>query len=116
MTGLDPDRIDEVSRATIAALDRVASAAARLAAVEMEGISPDRRVQVKVTATGLITEFRLRDNVFRGYDTAALGELVTRTIVDAQRRARAAYDQELAALTPPEIADSDAELRRIWRD
>jgi hypothetical protein len=54
--------------------------------------------------------------VLRRYDTAALGELVTRTIVDAQRRARAAYDSELARLTPPEIADSDAELQRIWRD
>ena len=116
MTGLDPDRVEEVSRATIAALDGVAAAAARLAAVEVEGTSRDRRVQVKVTATGLITELRLRDNVLRRYDTAALGELVTRTIVDAQRRARAAYEKELAALAPPEIADSDAELRRIWRD
>ena len=116
MTGLDPDRVEEVSRATIAALDAVASAAARLAAVEVEGISQDRRVQVKVTATGQIAEFRLRDNVLRRYDTAALGELVTRTIVDAQRRARAAYDSELARLTPPEVADSDAELQRIWRD
>ena len=116
MTELDPDRLEEVSRATAAALENVAAQAARLAAVEVEGTSTDRRVRVRVTAAGAITELRLQDNVLRRYDTAALGELVTRTIVEAQRRAREAYERELAALAPPELADSEAELQRIWRD
>jgi DNA-binding protein YbaB len=116
MTELDPERIERVSRATIAALENVAARASRLAALEVEGMSPDRRIQVRVTAGGAITELRLRDNVLRRYDTSALSELVTRTIVDAQRRARDAYERELAALTPPEVAESEAELQRIWRD
>ena len=116
MTELDPDRIEAVSRATIAAVDGVTAEAGRLAAVETEATSADRRVRVKVTATGAVTELRLLDNVLRRYDTNALGELVTRTIREAQRRASQAYERELARLEPPEVALADEELKRIWRD
>ena len=116
MTELDPERIDAVSRAAIAAVDGLVAAASRRAAAEVEGVSPDRRVRVKVTAAGEITEVRLLDNVLRRYDTAALGELVTRTIRAAQRQAREAYEGDLAKLEPPEVALADAELRRITRD
>lgn len=116
MTGLDPERIDAVSRATIDAVDAAVAAAGRFAAVESEAISPDRRVRVKVTAGGAITELRLLDNVLRRYDTNALGELVTRTVREAQRRARETFERELARLDPPEVAQADAELKRIWRD
>jgi DNA-binding protein YbaB len=116
MTELDPERIEAVSRATIAAVDGAVAAAGRLAAVETEAISPDRRVRVKVTAGGVITELRLLDNVLRRYDTNALGELVTRTVREAQCRARETFERELARLDPPEMAQADEELKRIWRD
>ena len=116
MTDLDPERIEAVSRAAIAAVDGVTAEAGRLAAAETEATSSDRRVRVKVTATGAITELRLLDNVLRRYDTNALGELVTRTIREAQRRARESYERELARLDPPEVARADEELKRIWRD
>jgi DNA-binding protein YbaB len=116
MSDLDPERVDDVARRTAEALDGVAAAAARLAAVEVEATSPDRRILVRVTATGAITELKLRDNVLRRYDTSALGELVTRTIRDAQRKARDAFDREIATLEPPEVKESAAELQRIWRD
>lgn len=116
MTELDAERIEAVSRATIAAVDGLAAEAGRLGAVETEVSSPDRRVRVKVTAAGAITELRLLDNVLRRYDTNALGELVTRTIREAQRKARETYERELARLDPPEVARADEELKRIWRD
>jgi DNA-binding protein YbaB len=116
MSELDPDRIEAISRTTIAAVDDVVADAKRLAAVEIEASSPDRRVRVKVTATGAITEFRLLDNVLRRYDTNALGELVTRTIREAQRKALQTYERELVTLEPPEVARADEELKRIWRD
>jgi DNA-binding protein YbaB len=116
MTELDHERIEAISRATIAAVDGVAAEAGRLAAAETEATSPDRRIRVKVTGTGAITELRLLDNVLRRYDTNALGELITRTIREAQRRARETYERELATMEPPEVARADEELKRIWRD
>jgi DNA-binding protein YbaB len=116
MTELDHERIEAISRATIAAVDGVAAEAGRLAAIETEAASPDRRVRVKVTATGAITELRLLDNVLRRYDTNALGELITRTIREAQRKARETYERELTTMEPPEVARADEELKRIWRD
>src|SRR6185369_9014556 len=74
------------------AVEDAVADAKRLAAVEIEASSPDRRVRVKVTATGAITEFRLLDNVLRRYDTNALGELVTRTVREAQRKALQTYE------------------------
>jgi DNA-binding protein YbaB len=116
MTEPDAERIEAVSRAAMAAVDEVSAAAVHSGATEVEGVSPDRRVRVKVTATGAITELRLLDNVLRRYDTSALGELVTRTVREAQRKARQAYESELARLDVPEVAAADAELRRVWRD
>ena len=105
-----------VAQDAIAAMDAFTATARRLAAVEATGRSADRRIEVRATATGEITELRLLDNVLRRYDTAALGELVTRTIREAQRKARENYEAALAELTPSEIARSEAELRRITRD
>jgi len=105
-----------VARAAADAMDAVAVEAARLASVEVEGLSSDRRVQVRVTPSGRITRLRLRDGVLQRYDSSALSELVTRTIRDTQRRARDAYQHAVRALTPPEVAENDRELDRIWRE
>jgi DNA-binding protein YbaB len=114
--GIDHDRLEEMARATVEAMDAVADEAGRLAMVEVEGSSPDRRVLVRVNATGRILRLGLRDGVLRRYDTSALSELVTRTIRDTQRRARDDYERAVEALEPPEVAASEQELQRIWRE
>jgi len=116
MNADDAVRVEEVARRTVDALDAMAAAAQRLAEREVEGVSHDRRVVVAVTASGRITRLQLKDGVHRRYDTAALGELVTRTIRQAQAKARESYQRDVAALTPPEVAESEAELHRIWRE
>jgi DNA-binding protein YbaB len=116
MTDLDPDRLAEVARAAIEAMDALAGEATRLAAAETEGNSPDKRVQVRVTPAGRLVRIRLRDGVLRRYDSSQLSELVTRTVRDAQRRARAEYERAMAAIEAPELAASEAELNRIWRE
>jgi len=116
MEPLDPERLEEVSRATIAALDAMSEAAQRLAAKEVEGTSPDKRVTVRVDATGRIIQLRLRGGVLQRYDSTALSELVTRTIRDTQVKAKEAYERAVEALVPPEVADSERELERIHRE
>jgi DNA-binding protein YbaB len=116
MNSDDAIKVEEVARRTVLALDAMAAAAQRLAEREVDGASPDRRVLVSVTAGGRITRLQLKEGVHRRYDTSALGELVTRTIRQAQTKAREAYQRDIAALTPPEVAESEAELHRIWRE
>jgi YD repeat-containing protein len=113
---LDPNRLERVAQAAIDAVDGFTVEAQRLAAVEVDGSSPDKRIQIRVTASGRLVRFRLRDGVIQRYDSSALGELVTRTIRDTQRRARDGYQRAVAALEPPEVAASDQELERIWRE
>jgi DNA-binding protein YbaB len=116
MNADDAIRVEEVARRTAEALDAMSAAAQRLAEREVEGVSHDRRVVAAVTASGRVTRLQLKDGVHRRYDTSALGELVTRTIQQAQASAREAFDRDVAALTPPEVAESEAELHRIWRE
>jgi len=105
---------DELQERTAEALAKYTATAQRLAAAEVEGLSADRRVQVRVTAGGTVTRVRLLDGVVRRYDTTALGEIVSRTIRETQRKARAAYEKELQKVLPPEVAESDAALQSIW--
>ena len=116
MNADDAVRLEEVAQRTVIALDAMAAAAQQLAEREVDATSSDRRVLVSVTASGRITRFKLTDGVHRRYDTSALGDLVTRTIRQAQSKARAAFDRDVAALTPPEVAESEAELHRISRE
>lgn len=116
MEPLDPDRLEEISHAAVAALDAMSEAAQRLAAKEVDGTSPDKRVMVRVNATGRIIQLRLRDGVLQRYDSTALSELVTRTIRDTQVKAKEAYERAVEALVPPEVAESEQELERIRRE
>ncbi len=113
---LDEERLERVSAATMQALAAVESRVHQLSTVELTGTSPDGRVMVRVTGAGRVTELWLRDGVLRRYDTSALGELLSRTIRDAQRRALADYDAAVSGLAPPELAVNEEELQRIWRD
>jgi len=116
MTQLDEERLGRVSAATIEALKAVQAQIAQLSTMEVTGASPDRRIMVRSTGAGQITELWLRDGALRSYDTAALGELLTRTVREAQQRARTAFDSAVAKLVPAEVAINDEELRNIWRE
>jgi hypothetical protein len=110
------DHIDEVSQAAIDAMATMGEAVRRLAAAELDGLSSDRRIAVKVTAGGRLLQCRLRPDVLHRYDSTALGEVVTRTVRATQLKARADYERATAELVPPEVAASQEELQRIWRD
>ena len=97
---------DEIARRAAAAMQSVAQLGAQLAAREVEERSADGRVVVRVTAGGSITEITLRNGALRRYDSAALGELVTKTLQSAQRRARADYQRAIIAAVPDEVAEA----------
>ena len=109
---IDPEYFDEVSRTAAAALQTFGELGPSLAAREVEERSPDGRIIVRVTAGGTISSITLRDGVLRRYDSAALGELVAKTLNAAQRRARADYENALMAAIPDEVA----EVNRMIRD
>lgn len=102
---------EELSRSTVAALAAYHEAADRLARTEVEGRSSDDRVVVRVTASG-VNHVRLRKGALQRYTPAALSDAVTRTIRDAQRRAREAMERELAVLVPKEVD----ECRQVVED
>lgn len=112
----DEVRLAEISGRAVAATEALAGTIADLAQAQVEGQSPDQRVRVRITTAGHISLFQLRDGVLRRYDSGALSELVTRTVRDAQVKARTAFAASVAALEPPELAEADRALREIWRD
>jgi DNA-binding protein YbaB len=109
---IDPEYYEEVSRATVAAMQAFSELAPKLAAREVEERSPDGRIIVRVTAGGTVNAITLRNGVLRRYDSATLGEMVAKTLNAAQRRARAEFESALRAAVPDEVA----EAQRIIRD
>jgi DNA-binding protein YbaB len=112
----DTVRLAEISDRAIAATEALAGTIAALAEAEVEGQSPDQRVRVRITTAGHLSLFQLRDGVLRRYDSSALSELVTRTVRDAQLKARTEFAAAVAALDPPELAEAERVLRELWRD
>ncbi|GIG88458.1 YbaB/EbfC family nucleoid-associated protein [Plantactinospora endophytica] len=98
---------EELSRRALAALDDMDGPLQRLAAAQVEGHSRDGRISVRVTGAGVVTEVRLRGAALQQYHHVKLGEVVTRVLQATQQRARAAYEQAAAELTPPEVAECD---------
>ncbi|GAA3734476.1 hypothetical protein GCM10022225_16060 [Plantactinospora mayteni] len=111
----DETRYEEMARRAIAALDGMDGALRRLAATEVEGHSRDRRVSVRVTGSGSVTEVRLRGGALRQYNHVRLGEVVTRVLRATQLQAREAYGQAAGDLTPPEVAECERLIRRARR-
>jgi DNA-binding protein YbaB len=108
----DEPRYVELAARAVAALDRMAVDLRRLAAEPVGGDSPDRLVSVRVTASGAVTDVRVRPAALRRYNSVRLGEVVTRTLRDTQQRARAAYERAAAELVPEEIAECERLARR----
>ncbi len=100
------ERYDEIARSAAAAMQVVAQLGAQLASREVEERSADGRVIVRVTAAGTVTAITLRNGALRRYDSATLGELVTKTLITAQRRARAEYQSAIMDAVPDEVAEA----------
>lgn len=103
----DEPRYAELARRAASALDGMDADLRRLAAERIRGDSPDGLISVRVTATGEVTEVRVRAAALRHYSSVRLGEVVTRTLRDTQQRARAAYERAAAAMVPAEVADCE---------
>jgi len=89
--------------------------AKRLAAQQVEERSGNGEVTARVTADGTLVSLRVRPDALRTYDSATLAELITRTIRDAQLRARADYEQAVAAAVPGSVTEADEVVRAALR-
>jgi DNA-binding protein YbaB len=70
----------------------------------LDEVSSGGEVRVTVNLHGVVREVFVRPSAMRDLDLVALGELITTTAQAAQRRAREAYDEAIAAATPTDIA------------
>ncbi|GAA5185037.1 hypothetical protein GCM10023322_27880 [Rugosimonospora acidiphila] len=95
------------------ALADLAAQTGRLAGAVVNGRSDDERVQVRVTDGWRTVTVRLREDTFRSYDLATLGDVVTRTIRDTQQRARAAFERAAEQLEDPRFDHTELGLRRL---
>ncbi|MFY1670171.1 YbaB/EbfC family nucleoid-associated protein [Plantactinospora sp. WMMB334] len=111
----DEARYEDLARRALAALDTLDGELQRLASAPVEGQSRDGRVAVRVTGAGVVTEVRLRGGALRQYHHVKLGEVVTRVLRDTQQRARAAYDEAVAEVAPPEVAECERLIRGAER-
>jgi DNA-binding protein YbaB len=102
---------EDVSAAALAAMEDFERAAIRLAKVPVTGRSRDGRVVVQVNAAGELLAFQLRHGALQWYDSATLGDVVTRTLRQAQEQASGRYRQEVDALVPREIVECQHVVR-----
>jgi DNA-binding protein YbaB len=108
--------MSEAEAAAILAAESLAALqeqAHRLMQRELVSVSPDERVAVRVNGAGQVTGVRLSDNVLRRYDNAALAELVTRTVKNAQRRAREGAQHTTDELYEPVHRATQVQHRRL---
>ena len=105
--GMDAERYAAVSAAAEEQLAAFGAAAERLARTPVEARSPDGRIRVRAAAAGQVTGLRLSDDVLTRYTIGALGELITRTIREAQRRAEEAFGRDLAEVRLPAVAEAE---------
>ncbi|MBO0868431.1 MAG: YbaB/EbfC family nucleoid-associated protein [Micromonosporaceae bacterium] len=97
---------EQISSAAIAAMEQYQQSAQRLAKVPRSGHSRDGRVVVEMNAAGELLDFQLRGGALSWYDTATLGEVVTRTMRQTQERARELYQEQVEKLVPDEIVEA----------
>ena len=114
--GMDADRYAAVTAAGEAQLAGYAEAAERLAREPVEARSGDGRVRVRAAGGGNVVGLRLSDDVFSRYTVGALGEVVTRTVREAQERAAEAFRHRLAEVPTPAVAEADEIMAELAAD
>jgi DNA-binding protein YbaB len=113
MPEIDHEGLAETLRHINEALADTAAQTGRLAEAVVEGRSDDERVRVRVTGGWRTVTVRLREDIFRSYDLATLGEVVTRAVRDTQQRARAAYERAVEQIETPRLTPTESGLRWI---
>jgi hypothetical protein len=103
---IDPEHAAAVSAAAEAQLAALDSAAGRLAKVPVEAHSRDRRIRVRATA-GHVNGLILSEDALTRYTPGALGEVVTRTVREAQRRAEEAYQAGLGEIDLSAVTEAN---------
>jgi DNA-binding protein YbaB len=111
--GMDNERYAAVSAAAQAQLAAYGEEAARLAAAQVEVRSRDGRVRVRAAAGGEITGLRLSDDALQRYPIGVLGEVVTRTLREAQRRAEEAFQRGLAEMPVAAVAEAGQIMQEL---
>jgi DNA-binding protein YbaB len=112
MPEIDSEGLAETLRGINDAMAETIEQARQVGTAVVEGRSDDERVRVRVTDGGRTVNVRLGDDVFRRYDLDALSDLVTRTVRDAQQRARTAYEQAVERIEPPRFIATEHGPRR----
>jgi DNA-binding protein YbaB len=87
----------------------------RLAARQVEERSEDGEIVARVTADGALVSLTVRPDALRTYDSAALAELIAQTIRSGQERARADYEQAVAAAVPGSVTEATDIVRSALR-
>jgi DNA-binding protein YbaB len=106
---------DAVSAAARESMQAYYEEAKRLAGKQVEARSEDGGITARVTADGTLVSLTVRPDALRTYDSATLAELITQTIRDGQLRARADYEQAVAAAVPGSVTAATDIVRSALR-
>lgn len=99
------DRLHALSPAVRQALADYRARAVELAYETVVAESPDGTVRVVATLHGRVVDLRLVPHSTGRIDRFTLADLVAETCRAAQRLARERFEEELAAVLPPEYAE-----------
>jgi len=111
--GMDAQRYAEVSAAAQAQLAAFGAAAERLARAQVEVRSRDGRIRVRAAAGGGVTGLHLSPDTLTRYTVGALGEVITRTVREAQRRAEEDFQRGVAEVRTPAVAEAEQITREL---
>jgi DNA-binding protein YbaB len=113
MPDIDREGLAETLHQINEGLAEAAAQAAQLAEAVVEGRSDDERVRVTVTNGWRKVTVRLREDIFRSYGLATLGDVLTRTVRETQQRARTAFERAAEQIEAPRFAPTETGLRRV---
>jgi DNA-binding protein YbaB len=112
MPEIDHEGLAETLREINDAMAETVERVRQLSTAVVEGRSEDERVRVRVTDGWRTIKVRLREDIFHRYELDALSDVVTRTVREAQQRARAAFEQAVEQIGPVEFIATEHGPRR----
>lgn len=112
---IDDNRYAAVTAAATAQLAAYDAAAARLARQPVEARSKDGRLRVRAAA-GAVIWVSMSEDILARYPVGALGDMVTRTVREAQRRAAEAYERGLAEVDLSAVAEVDRIMATMFEE
>jgi DNA-binding protein YbaB len=116
MREIDYNGLAETLREISDAMAEKAERVRQLSTAVFEERSEDERVRVRVTDGWRTIRVGLRDDVFHRYQLEALNDLVTKTVREAQQRARAAFEHAVEQIKPVQFIATEHGPRRSPND